>query len=196
MKKLFKRIFMMRGVWLYSIVTVLYVIWTLSILYILDKMGVDYSQNVVAKITDKDVFFKAINVSSSQIIAEVFLPLLEELFFRWLPLFSVTTLFYLVILFLKKKKRNTKTINNIGIACVVIVVVLFSACFGYGHGNYYNLLIQGVLGLILSMIYLRVYYRRRWAGKRVLFQFLPYLASSLYHILTNQMWYVVDYFYR
>ena len=187
---------MMRGVWLYGIVTVLYLIWTLSVLHILDKMGVDYSQHVVAKIPDNNMFFKAINVSSSHIIAEVFLPLLEELFFRWLPLFSVTTLFYLLIRFLKKKNRNTKTVNNIGIACIVIVAVLFSACFGYGHGNYYNLLIQGVLGLILSMIYLRVYYRRRWAGKRVLFQFLPYLASSIYHILTNQMWYVVDLFYK
>lgn len=189
MKKLVKRIFMMRGVWLYSIVTVLYVIWIIVVSYILDKLGVDYSDSV-AKLVD------TFHAPFSRVLDEIMVPFIEEIAFRWLPLFSVTTFFNILVSALKKKNVNTKIANNIGIRCLATVVVVISGVFGYGHGGFYNLFLQGVLGLILSFFYLRTYYRRKWAGKKVLFQFLPLLTSTTYHVLTNQMWYLVDLFYK
>ena len=189
MKKLVKRIFMMRGIWLYGIVTALYVTWIIVVSYILDKFGVDYSDSV-AKLVD------AFRAPFSRVLDEIMVPFIEEIGFRWLPLFSVTTFFNILVSSLKKKDVNTKIANNIEVGCITAVAVIFSGVFGYGHGGFYNLFLQGVLGLILSFFYLRTYYRRKWAGKRVLFQFLPLLSSTMYHVLTNQMWFVVDIFYN
>lgn len=116
MKKLVKRIFMMRGVWLYSIVTVFYLIWTLSVLYILDKMRVDYSQHVVAKLVD------TFHAPFSRVLEEIMVPFIEEIAFRWLPLFSVTTFFNILVSALKKKNVNTKIANNIGVGCLATVL--------------------------------------------------------------------------
>lgn len=152
MKKLFKRIFMMRGIWLYGIVTALYVIWIIVVSYILDKFGVDYSDSV-AKLVD------AFRAPFSRVLDEIMVPFIEEIVFRWLPLFSATTFFNILVSSLKKKNVNTKIPNNIGIACIIVVVLVMSGIFGYGHGGFYNIFLQGILGLILSMFYLRTYYR-------------------------------------
>ena len=192
MKKIVKKFFKMRGVWLYSIVTILYVIWIYSVDSILQNMGVEYSQNVVGTIITTEKLANAVNVPAPDLIVLTVVPIFEEIVFRWLPLFTVTTVFSLLVSLLKRKNINTIIPNNIGIACTILVVLLSSAVFGYYHGNMYNLLLQGVLGLVLSMFYLRTYYRRKWAGKRVILQIFPLLTSTVYHILTNQIWYLFD----
>ena len=170
MKKIVKKFFKMRGVWLYSIVTILYVIWIYSVDSILQNMGVEYSQNVVGTIITTEKLANAVNVPAPDLIVLTVVPIFEEIVLRWLPLFTVTTVFSLLVSLLKRKNINTIIPNNIGIACTILVVLLSSAVFGYYHGNMYNLLLQGVLGLVLSMFYLRTYYRRKWAGKRVILQ--------------------------
>ena len=70
---------------------------------------------------------------------------------------------------------------------VIWAVVLISILFGYLHGDWTNILLQGGLGLIFSLVYLKMGGMRG----RVL---IPLLASSAVHFLYNGIFLVRDYF--
>ena len=120
----------MRGVWLYSIVTILYVIWIYSVDSILQNMGVEYSQNVVGTIITTEKLANAVNVPAPDLIVLTVVPIFEEIVFRWLPLFTVTTVFSLLVSLLKRKNINTIIPNNIGIACTIGGYLLQNAALG------------------------------------------------------------------
>ena len=202
MKRFFEKIAKMNVILFYCITTTIYVVFVNSVCYVLDKNGVEYSQNVVQYGSKTNSFismdgvktklYNATHVPTMQVVDRIGIPFTEEFIFRWLPLLLIISVFRILISIKKKKGRDTAVIKNIGRLCIIIVVLVGSVVFGYIHGNAYNILIQGPAGLIFYISYLRVYYRRRLAGKKCYLQIYPLLATTLYHVLVVQLWRVAD----
>lgn len=66
----------------------------------------------------------------------IFAPLIEEFAFRLLPIAVIMVL------------TNNKT-------ALWVVIIISSVIFGYIHGAWYNIFIQGVSGVVLSLAYLK-----------------------------------------
>ncbi len=79
-------------------------------------------------------------MSWQAVVRGIFLaPLVEEFVFRWLPLTLA-----LKVAFFKEDKEN------------LYILVAFLACiFGYIHGSFYNILIQGVAGFFFGWVYIK-----------------------------------------
>lgn len=158
---------------LYILALLFHFVWCFVIGGTLYFCGATFSQNVA---------------SSSDFTNSLFLvpmcALLEEIIFRWAPM----VLFFTGLAILVKKGKvddEKKTrIEKYGVATLVIVT---SIIFGLVHGNVFNILIQGVSGVIFSIFYLRTLYRRREAGKNDRFQMLPLASSTIYHTLSNMI---------
>lgn len=159
--KLWAKFMKMSIIKLYPLALVFNFIWCILIGFILHLLGVSFSQNVA---------------STSELTSTLFLvpmcALVEEMLFRWLPFMLFFTLF---------GKINREK-SKYGILAVVIIS---SGIFGYVHGNIFNVLIQGVSGVILCAFYLRTLFKRKAAGKRVKYQVRPLLSSTLFHTLSN-----------
>lgn len=184
MKKLAKKIISMDIGLLYCITTVLYVCWVMFVVNIYDGSGISYSTKVYGKlVADEEVQDR---------LGFVFIPFIEEICFRWLPLFSTISLFSILKFALRKNNVGTQVVKTIEKIMIIAVALVSSLIFGFLHGGVYNILLQGVLGLILSMFYLRTYYRRKFAKEWCYLQIYPLLSSTLYHILTNGIWYCMD----
>ncbi len=65
---------------------------------------------------------------------------IEEIIFRFIPYTIIQILFLLT-------RKNVKPV-------LIICSVIMSGIFGYVHGNYINIFVQGVPGLFLSFIFL------------------------------------------
>jgi len=113
-----------------------------------------------------------INASSSQILQLkwsllFYLPywaFREELLFRFLPF---------LIIFLPKYQFSNKQIFSF--------VVLSSCIFGYVHGDFRAIFVQGVIGAYLSLIFWRYSFRlKNWRG-----MINGLIASTVVHFLYN-----------
>ena len=100
-------------------------------------------------------------------------------FFEWLKKLPVPVV-YLLFLF-------------INLTWVYIICTILDH---FDLGNVYNILIQGVLGLTLMIIYLRAFFVRRDKGLRTRFQFVPYVQAGLYHCLYNLILIPLDSIYK
>ena len=149
--------------------------WVFIICTILDHFDLDYSQRV-GKIQAAEDFI------DTKYFGFTILPYFEEMMFRWIPLLL---LFMVLNPLCRNSKISKKQYLNIERYALLSVVMLSSLQFGYVHGNVYNILIQGVLGLTLMIIYLRALFVRRDKGLRTRFQFVPYVHAGLYHCLYN-----------
>lgn len=85
--------------------------------------------------------------------------ILEEIVFRFFPLHTVVGMI--------KKPR-----------AVLFVAIIVSIIFGYLHGNWQKIFLQGMTGFVLSCVYLKCGgFQKRWPKALA--------ASSLTHILFN-----------
>ena len=150
--------------------------WVYIICTILDHFDLDYSQRVAGKIQAVEDFIDTTYASFT------LFPFLEETLFRWIPLLL---LFMVLNPLCRNSKISKKQYLSIERYALLVVVINSSLQFGYWHGNIYNILIQGVLGLTLMIIYLRALFVRRDKGLRTRFQFVPYVQAGLYHCLYN-----------
>ena len=206
MKKLAKKIIKMNVILFYCITTTLYVGWVELYAYYLDKYGIEYGQNVIhetGQSTGSAILFQNVLTSASKYVDKavsfplpymleaIVIPTIEEIVFRWLPLLLLINIFRVILERREKKNIDTYGMKKFERFCIIFVVLVGSAIFGYSHGNFYNILDQGVLGIAVYLVYLRVFYRRKWAGKRCYAQIYPLLASVLYHISINQLWRII-----
>lgn len=182
MKKIAKKIVKMNVVLLYCITLSFYLLWTHPTMCVLDKIGADFSQNVagLGSFIDADA-----------VITCVLLPFAEEILCRWLPFLFIISVFAIIKFGLKKRNRSLLAVKRVEVVAILVFVVLTSIIYGYLHGSAYNILIQGILGVILSMYYLRAYYRRVLAGKKCYIQIIPLFASTMYHIVNNSLIFLV-----
>ena len=110
-------------------------------------------------------------------IGEFFCAGKEEMLYRVVPLVS----FQVFLLFIKGTDRT----NMIALSAVVIVS---SAYFGFIHGNYINIFLQGVVGLFLSFIFLAGggYMRKEYTFSKVVYlSCFGVFCSTLAHGLIN-----------
>ena len=166
----------MNTVKLYLLMLGIHFVWNISVIIPLSLLGVEYSQHVAS------FFNKASNSFLSDITLLPMCALAEEWLFRWLPMFIFFTILGVFIKIGRVDDEKRSKIEKYGLAAIVIIS---SVIFGLVHGNGFNILIQGVSGVIFSMFYLRTLYRRREAGKKHKVQFVPLLSSTVYHTLSN-----------
>ena len=156
---------------LYLLALGFHLIWTFSIAIILYFSGAEFSQNVA----DTSDF-------TSTLFLVPMCAMAEEMIFRWIPFLLLFTTIGLAVKYNKVDEESKAKMEKYGILAVVIVS---SVIFGYVHGNIFNILIQGVSGVIFCAFYLRTLFKRRAAGKTAKYQVRPLLSSSLYHTLSN-----------
>lgn len=89
--------------------------------------------------------------------AYIFAPIVEEFGYRWIPIMGLFALLN------GDRKRFDKA--------KWFFAVFISACFGYWHGNYFNIFIQGTLGFGLCFLY----FKNRFG----------YVSAVLLHFLWN-----------
>ena len=172
MKTLFNKIVKMNTVVFYCVLLFINIVWGVSILKIYNICGVvEFSQNTVSNPDIYDLFFLPVCV------------LIEEIGFRWMPM----------VLFLSLRK-NTLKIEKYEI---LVIVIISSIIFGYLHGNKYNILIQGVGGLALFLVFLRSLYKERMKNvEKSKDLFKPLLSSTTFHLLFNISCIILDYWWN
>ena len=153
--RFFERIKKMNVVKFLLIAWVFNFVWTIFIGIILYFTGAKFSQNVAST-----------SEFTNSFLLVPFAALTEEVIFRWLPMLVLT--FGLTFAFRK------------GVAVLVSSIV-----FGFVHGNIFNVLLQGVSGAIMYIIYLRAFFIERDLGVRDRLQVVPLAESTLYHTMAN-----------
>lgn len=148
-------------------------IWTLFVGIILYLSGAQFSQNVASTSEFTNTFFLIPMCAIA-----------EEMLFRWLPFLLLFTFIGFATKYAKISEETKANTEKYGI---ITVVIISSAIFGYVHGNLFNILLQGVSGVIFCAFYLRTLFKRRFAGKSVKYQLRPLMSSSLYHTLCNSL---------
>lgn len=173
MKRLWQKIMRMNIVKLYLLTLLFQFSWTFTVGIILYLSGAEFSQHVAS---DSDF--------TSSLFLIPMCAFFEELLFRWFPMIMFFTGLALLGKVCKFGKVEKMKIEKYGVA---VVVIASSVVFGLIHGNAYNILLQGVSGVIFCMFYLRTLYRRRYAGKVDRLQKFPVLSSTIYHTLSNSI---------
>lgn len=108
--------------------------------------------------------------------------LLEEMIFRWGPLFILS----IVLTWMHRTGRLTEeSFYNVEKYAILIIAVISGIVFGWVHGTAWNILIQGVDGTVFLLIYLRIFFIRRDKGLRNRWQLVPLAESTLLHTVSN-----------
>jgi len=108
---------------------------------------------------------------------------IEEYQYRWILYFPLGMLIYGLHILFKKQKKH---LNVVGISLFIIIMVISNYIFAMNHnGKIENLYIQGVLGIIISLIYFYTYIKTQQIKIIGKFQIIPYMVASCYHILAN-----------
>lgn len=176
MRKFIKKIVEMNVIELYFITLLCHFMWLFAVGKILHNYEIEFSQNVASSL---GYFSKEL---MSNIVLDFVCTLLEEMIFRWGPMILFGVCLWLVW---KIVKIDNKLMSNIRKYGIVIIVMASSTIFGVLHGNVFNILLQGVSGLVFFMIYLRELYREKIKGKSDRCQIMPLMSSTLYHLLSN-----------
>lgn len=100
-------------------------------------------------------------ISFRAMLVLVLMAPLEELFFRFLPLLWIR-------------------VNRRPLCAIIMIVIASSVVFGYLHGNSYNILFQGVLGILLCVIYLKA---GGYEGKHVQALFMSSVVHFTYNVI-------------
>ena len=170
-ERFFERIKRMNVIKVFLIAWGVNFIWTVLIAIPLYFSGAKFSQNVASSSDFTNSF-----------LLIPFTAVLEEVLFRWAPLLILT-------FGLKYGYRTGRLLKdqffNIEKYCLFTIVVVSSIVFGWVHGTIFNVLIQGVSGMIMYIIYLRVFFIERDLGVRDRWQIVPLVESSLYHSMAN-----------
>ena len=153
----------------YFVTLGLHFLWTVFVGIILLASGAQFSQHVA---------------SNSEFTNSLFLipccAIAEEVVFRWLPFMCLFALLGFASRFVEISNRT----RSYGI---LMVVAITSIIFGYVHGNFFNIFIQGVSGAIFCAFYIRALIKTRAKGKKDKYQLVPLASSSTYHMLANSL---------
>ena len=171
MKRFFERIVKMNTIKLYCVTLLCHLVWSFVVGAILYLSGVQFSQHVAS--------------SSDFVNSFLLVPmcaLLEEILFRWGPMILFFGGLNGFSRLFKLENGLQSKIEKYGIVTIVLVS---SVIFGCVHGNVFNILLQGVGGLIFFMFYLRTFYKERIEGKVDKYQIRPLASSTIYHTLSN-----------
>lgn len=171
MKRFFEKLAKMNTIVFYCVVLLVEILWKTAVLEVFHSYGItEFSQNTTSFDYMKSHFF----------LIPVF-ALFEEIAFRWGPMMWFFG-------FLRLKGKISSKVEKYGI---IIIVLTTSIIFGYLHGNVYNILLQGVGGMLIFMVFLRSFYGGRTTEKleeskgAELLMFKPLMSSTIYHTLFN-----------
>lgn len=170
-ERFFERIKKMNVVRFFLLTWLIHISWTIVVGLILFLSGIEFSQHVASD-SEFTNSFLMVPITA----------LAEEALFRWGPM--VALVFSLTYCY--RSKRLTKNqFFEVEKYCLLAVVFFSSIIFGWAHGNIFNVLIQGVSGVIFYVIYLRCYFIERDRGVRDRMQIVPFAESTIYHAVAN-----------
>lgn len=169
--KFFDKIKRMNVVKLFLLTWVIHLTWFVVVGFILFLSGAEFSQHVASS-----------NEFTNSFLLIPFTAIAEEVLFRWGPM--VVQVFSLTFFF-RKRRLTKEQFFNLERYFLLVLVILSSIIFGWVHGNIFNVLLQGVSGVIFYIIYLRCYFIERECGVRDRFQIVPLAESSAYHFMAN-----------
>ena len=170
-ERFFERIKRMNVVKMFLLTWAIHFSWTVVIGFTLVLTGAEFSQHVASD-----------NEFTNSFLLVPFTALAEEILFRWGPMlilvFSLTYCY--------RRGRLTKgQFFDVEKYCLLAVTLLSSLIFGWVHGNFFNVLIQGVSGVIFFIIYLRCFFIERDRGVRDRLQIMPLAEATAYHTMAN-----------
>ncbi len=148
-------------------------VWKFLVALLFHSLGWEFSQGVYKDNPD---------VSNSLIESCLIAPFSEEPLFRWIPMLLLS----FVMMWLYKTSRIDKDqFFKVEKYAILILTVVSSIVFGWVHGNFLNVFIQGVSGVVLMLVYLRIYFIRRDKGLRNRWQVVSLAEAILLHALSN-----------
>lgn len=169
--RFFDRIKKMNVVKLFLLTWVIHFSWTLVVGMTLILCGAQFSQHVAAS----SEFTNSFLLLPMTAIA-------EEIMFRWGPILILV----FVLTYCYRSGRLTKErYFYVEKYCLLCLTLISSIVFGWVHGNVFNVLLQGVSGIIFYIIYLRCFFIERDLGVRDRWQIIPLAESSAYHAMAN-----------
>ena len=110
--------------------------------------------------------------------------LLEEILFRWGPMLILS---YTLLWMYKSGRLSKERFFEVEKYAILALVIVSSIVFGWAHGNFWNVFLQGVSGVCFMLIYLRVLFIRRDEGLRNRWQMVPLAETTLAHTLSNSI---------
>lgn len=147
-------------------------LWKLSIGGLFYIFGWEFSQHV----------YKDHPAVSNSLVESCLIAPFEEVLFRWLPMLLLN----FVMMWLYKTSRIDKErFFKVEKYAILILTIVSSIVFGWVHGNFLNVFLQGVSGLVLMLVYLRIFFIRRDKGLRNRWQVVSLAEAMLLHAVTN-----------
>lgn len=169
--KFFDKIKRMNVVKLFLLTWIIHLTWFVVVGFILFLSGAEFSQHVASS-----------NEFTNSFLLIPFTAIAEEVLFRWGPM---VVLVFSLTFFFRNRRLTKEQFFNLERYFLLVLVILSSIIFGWVHGNIFNVLLQGVSGVIFYIIYLRCYFIERECGVRDRFQIVPLAESSAYHAMAN-----------
>ena len=169
--RFFDKIKRMNVVKLFLLTWVIHLAWTFVVGSILYLCGAKFSQHVPSN-----------SEFTNSFMLVPFTAIAEEVLFRWGPM---VVLVFSLTLFYRNGRLTKEQFFNIEKYSLLALTILSSIIFGLVHGNIFNVLLQGVSGVIFFIIYLRCYFIERERGIRDRWQIVPLAESSAYHAMSN-----------
>jgi hypothetical protein len=167
----FERIKQMNVVKVFLIAWVINFIWTVFIAIIVYLTGAEISQNVASS-----------SEFTNSFLLLPFAAVAEEIIFRWSPMIILTLALTYAF---KQGKLSKDQYFYFEKRCILALVVISSIIFGWVHGSFFNILMQGASGAIMYIIYLRAFFIERDRGVRDRWQIVPLVEATLYHSMAN-----------
>ncbi len=148
-------------------------IWTIPLGFIFSWCGLKFSQNVYRELPA---------TSNSLIEACLIAPIGEEILFRWIPMLLLS---FVLLWLYRTAKVDKERFFIMEKHAILTLAIVSSIVFGWVHGNFLNVFIQGVSGLVIFLLYLRIFFIRRDKGLRNRWQVVSLGAAMLLHALSN-----------
>jgi hypothetical protein len=94
-------------------------------------------------------------LSTSYILMNIKVATIEEFYFRLLPLITAANFSAISIYLLNRFFMTKMDMYRTAIKTALIIAIPASMYFGYLHGGYVHILMQGIGGYILSIVYIK-----------------------------------------
>lgn len=133
--------------------------------------------------TNGDVVQLTGQILYKNLILAPFVIMVEEILFRYIPMMLFVFLIWLF------RKWITMTFKVI---LLTIIIVISSFLFGISHGGIVHVFIQGVYGVGLCLIYVRVLFDLKSSPSSRWWQLRPLLASNLLHLGVNLILFILQ----
>lgn len=170
-ERFFDRIKRMNVVKFFLLTWVIHFSWTLVVGMTLALCGATFSQHVASNGEFTNSFL-LVPVTAFA----------EEVLFRWGPM--IVLVFVLTYCY-RSGRLTRERFFEVEKYCLLVLTLISSVIFGWVHGNVFNVLLQGVSGIVFCIIYLRCYFIERDLGVRDRWQVVPLVEASAYHALAN-----------